>query len=172
MSWANLDDGFADHRKVIALPDAAFRLHVCAMCWCSRRLTDGLVRSRELRILGAMLEGCPDDQRLQELAQNLVDARLWDPCEEGWRLHDWKLRQKTHHQRRPHRKHRHAVYERDGWACRYCGASQALSLDHVIPPRLGGNHEPGNLVTACRSCNSRKGSRTPAQAGMARHGLA
>lgn len=89
MSWANLDDGFADHRKVIDLPDAAFRLHVCAMCWCSRRLTDGLVRSRELRILGAMLEGCPDDRRLQELAQNLVDARLWDPCEEGWRLHDW-----------------------------------------------------------------------------------
>ena len=89
MSWANLDDGFADHPKVIDLPDAAFRLHVCAMCWCSRRLTDGLVRSRELRILGAMLEGCPDDQRLQELAQKLVDARLWDPCEEGWRLHDW-----------------------------------------------------------------------------------
>ena len=89
MSWANLDDGFADHPKVIDLPDAAFRLHVCAMCWCSRRLTDGLVRSRELRILGAMLEGCPDDRRLHELAQNLVDARLWDPCEEGWRLHDW-----------------------------------------------------------------------------------
>lgn len=89
MSWANLDDGFADHPKVIDLPDAAFRLHVCSMCWCSRRLTDGLVRSRELRILGAMLEGYPDDRRLQDLAQKLVDARLWDHCEEGWRLHDW-----------------------------------------------------------------------------------
>ena len=89
MSWANLDDGFADHPKVIDLPDAAFRLHVCAMCWCSRRLTDGLVRSRELRILGAMLEGCPDDEQLRELVKKLVKARLWESCEEGWRLHDW-----------------------------------------------------------------------------------
>ena len=89
MSWANLDDGFADHPKVIDLSDAAFRLHVCAMCWCSRRLTDGLVRSRELRILGAMLQGCPADQQLQELVTELVSARLWESCEEGFRLHDW-----------------------------------------------------------------------------------
>ena len=79
---------------------------------------------------------------------------------------------KTHHQTRQYTTHRNAVFSRDGWECRYCGSKKTLSLDHVIPPRLGGGHDPSNLVAACRSCNSRKGSRTPAQAGMARHGLA
>ena len=42
--------------------------------------------------------------------------------------------------------------------CVYCGEVEHLSLDHLIPRiRLGGDgHE--NLVLACRSCNSSKGS--------------
>lgn len=49
------------------------------------------------------------------------------------------------------------VLERDGWKCAYCGAP-ARSVDHVIPRARGGTHDLGNLVAACRSCNSRKGS--------------
>ena len=43
--------------------------------------------------------------------------------------------------------------------CVYCGATDALSLDHLIPRLRGGEDEANNLVTACRSCNSSKGSR-------------
>lgn len=64
----------------------------------------------------------------------------------------------------------------DGDLCSYCetkldfrlGRSQSTAtLDHVSPRQLGGGDEEDNLVLACWSCNSRKGSRTPEQAGMA-----
>jgi len=43
--------------------------------------------------------------------------------------------------------------------CHYCG-KMATELDHVIPVSRGGRHEPENVVPACRSCNSSKGSKT------------
>lgn len=44
--------------------------------------------------------------------------------------------------------------------CFYCGQTKNQSLDHVIPVSRGGTHSIGNLVTACRSCNSSKRDRT------------
>lgn len=58
------------------------------------------------------------------------------------------------------------VYSRDGSACRYCRSQSDLSVDHVIPRSCGGGDEIDNLVVACRSCNSKKGARTPEQAHM------
>ncbi len=50
----------------------------------------------------------------------------------------------------------------DGLQCVYCGAP-AESRDHVIPWALGGLAVEGNIVPACKSCNSSKGPRTPDQ---------
>lgn len=82
------------------------------------------------------------------------------------------------------------VAARDNYTCAYCGWSprtpegrpdrEELTLDHVIPraqAREGRVYLPWakrwanvtcweNAVTACRSCNSRKADRTPAQANM------
>lgn len=41
MPYLNLDDNFPEHLKVDALSDAAFRLHVAAMCYCAKQLSDG-----------------------------------------------------------------------------------------------------------------------------------
>ena len=152
MSWANLDDGFADHPKVIDLPDAAFRLHVCAMCWCSRRLTDGLVRSRELRILGAMLEGCPDDEQLRELVKKLVKARLWESCEEGWRLHDWLKHNESASkvtERREAAKQRMAENRRKAAekSRTFADSSREHSDEHV-PERAGEVRSPSPLLSS------------------------
>lgn len=51
------------------------------------------------------------------------------------------------------------IRERDGHACQYCGATEAssgakLHLDHLLPRSAGGADVAGNLVVACRSCNS------------------
>jgi hypothetical protein len=52
------------------------------------------------------------------------------------------------------------IFARDGYACRYCGASGdgvVLEPDHVTPNRLYGPDVCWNLVTACRPCNRNKG---------------
>jgi 5-methylcytosine-specific restriction endonuclease McrA len=59
------------------------------------------------------------------------------------------------------------VFRRDNYTCQYCGRNDMdLTLDHVIPRRLGGKHSWDNLVTACRVCNHRKGGRMADSAGM------
>lgn len=59
------------------------------------------------------------------------------------------------------------VFRRDSYTCQYCGRTDAdLTLDHVIPRRLGGKHSWVNLVTACRVCNHHKGGRMADSAGM------
>ena len=42
--------------------------------------------------------------------------------------------------------------------CVYCGTPYASTVDHVIPQMRGGTDSPDNLVSACLSCNSAKGS--------------
>lgn len=59
------------------------------------------------------------------------------------------------------------VYKRDGNTCRYCGSDKKIGFDHVTPRSRGGDDSVENLVLACGSCNSHKGQRTPAEAGMA-----
>lgn len=56
---------------------------------------------------------------------------------------------------------RFEILRRDGYRCRYCGATAAdneLHVDHVLPRTLGGTTEPSNLVAACRDCNLGKSS--------------
>ena len=52
---------------------------------------------------------------------------------------------------------RHSVYRRDGWACVYCGSTELLSIDHVVPQAAGGSNHYSNLVTCCLPCNCSKG---------------
>ena len=60
-----------------------------------------------------------------------------------------------------YRKHQEFVFKRDAWQCVYCGSTEDLTLDHVIPQSRGGSDKAENLVTCCFSCNSSKGARTP-----------
>lgn len=50
---------------------------------------------------------------------------------------------------------RHAVFARDGAACRYCGGiTTALQIDHCYPFAQGGSSDVTNLIVACRVCNA------------------
>jgi 5-methylcytosine-specific restriction endonuclease McrA len=60
---------------------------------------------------------------------------------------------------------RRAVFGRDGHQCQYCGGP-AESIDHVTPRSRGGDHTWENVVACCRSCNVRKGDRTPSESGL------
>lgn len=62
-----------------------------------------------------------------------------------------------------------ALFARDAYLCMYCGNDfprQHLTRDHVLPVSHGGRDVWENVVCACYHCNSRKGGRTPQQAGM------
>lgn len=51
---------------------------------------------------------------------------------------------------------RFEILKRDGFRCKYCGASSMdvlLHVDHVVPVAEGGADDPVNLVAACASCN-------------------
>lgn len=57
---------------------------------------------------------------------------------------------------------RRNLYVRDNYKCQYCGEkfiSDHLTIDHVIPKSLGGGTSWENCATACRPCNSDKGSK-------------
>lgn len=61
------------------------------------------------------------------------------------------------------------VFERDGSACRVCGADNSKEHDlntkirfrgncevqHIIPKKDGGSDHPENLITLCRRCHLR-----------------
>jgi len=59
------------------------------------------------------------------------------------------------------------ILRRDNYTCQYCGKILPyLTIDHIVPRRLGGTHEWDNVVAACPACNHRKGGRTVEQAQM------
>jgi 5-methylcytosine-specific restriction endonuclease McrA len=60
---------------------------------------------------------------------------------------------------------RREIFARDRHTCQYCGRQgHDLTLDHIVPRHRGGGHTWENLVTACKSCNHRKGGKTVEEA--------
>jgi 5-methylcytosine-specific restriction endonuclease McrA len=65
------------------------------------------------------------------------------------------------------------LFARDDYRCQYCHRNQAelrhrecLTRDHLVPLSRGGDNEWTNVVTACSSCNTRKGNQLPSECGM------
>ena len=51
------------------------------------------------------------------------------------------------------------VFLRDRFSCQYCGSGEELTFDHLLPRSKGGQTNWDNVVTACSSCNVKKGGR-------------
>jgi len=72
---------------------------------------------------------------------------------------------------------RRVLFARDRYECQYCSfiadsrsTLKQLTVDHVRPARLFNSRAEAttweNVVTACRSCNARKGGKLPYEAHM------
>lgn len=58
------------------------------------------------------------------------------------------------------------IFRRDGNICLYCPSKNDLTIDHILPRSRGGANTWENLGTCCTKCNSKKGDKTPDEAGM------
>lgn len=96
MPWVRFDDQFSIHRKVSRLSDAAFRLHVSAVFWCARNLTDGVVPEEDLE------DVCARVRTPERFVAELLSRGLWHeagaacdspkcpaPTHDGWAIHDY-----------------------------------------------------------------------------------
>lgn len=81
MPYLNLDDGFADHEKVDALSDGAFRLHVAGLCLCAKTLSDGFIAKRRVARLTPSYK--------PSLLAELLDAGMWIERPGGYEVHDY-----------------------------------------------------------------------------------
>lgn len=79
MGFARLDDGFWHNEKLEKVSDRAHRLYVRGISLASAMATDGIISRQKLRIL---------DQK-PSVADELVQAGLWEIHEEGWIIHDY-----------------------------------------------------------------------------------
>ena len=67
------------------------------------------------------------------------------------------------HQKKNVKFSRYNMYMRDLFQCQYCNDVfdyEDLTIDHVLPRSEGGKTTWTNCVTACKTCNHRKGSKT------------
>lgn len=61
------------------------------------------------------------------------------------------------------------LFARDRYRCAYCMEvfpKDLLTRDHIVPRSRGGRDEWASVTSACRSCNSRKGSHLLEEIGM------
>lgn len=79
MTWFRVDDGLADHPKVLGVSLAAMGLWVKAGAWCGKQLTDGKLPRAAVQLLGGT----------RKLAAELVSAGLWHETQDGYEFHDW-----------------------------------------------------------------------------------
>jgi 5-methylcytosine-specific restriction endonuclease McrA len=78
-----------------------------------------------------------------------------------------RLEQMIHRPRPRMKLSRREIFRRDNYTCQYCGhRTNDLTLDHVLPKHLGGQHAWTNVVAACPACNHRKGGRKIKEARM------
>jgi len=85
VTWVKLDDGFADHPKIIALTPQARDLFIWGLCYCARQLTDGFIPKRSVSGCGTV----PRSETRRRAIAALVQVGLWVEVEGGWQVHDY-----------------------------------------------------------------------------------
>lgn len=179
--WIKIDDSYFTHRKIVQLTGPAILMDLTGIAYCARELTDGFVAEGAILLVAALAKVPEPEKHVGEL----VRVGRWEKRDGGFFIHDYLDYQPSREdviQSREIKKARSdlrsdrflapSIKKRDCGLCRYCGVEvnwsdrrgpQGGTYDHVNP-RGGNDYE--NIVVACRSCNSRKGRRTPAEANM------
>lgn len=86
--FLKLEVNFFDHAKVVDLGDTALRLHLTAIAYANRLMTDGFIATAIARRL---VDADPHGQGWgwDDHVKELLSARLWEEVEGGYRIHDF-----------------------------------------------------------------------------------
>jgi hypothetical protein len=158
MSWARLDDAILDNPKIIAAGPLGFALHVAAITWCARNLSDGQIPKRrvaqlldlpslqvsettKVRVLHALT---PDD-----VATDLVRIGLWHDRGECWEVHDYLVYNPSAAEVRAVRAARAEAGRRGGCSKSLANAKQTASkaLANVCPVPVPGSGSGEDLLS-------------------------
>jgi hypothetical protein len=181
VTWLKIDDHYATHQKIIRAGPVAMALDIAGMCYSASHGTDGFVPAEALPVVAPLLSKA----KAAASVAKLIEVGRWIKVDDGWEIHDFLVynpsaaerdeRLALHARRQAlfrDKDLRQLVRERDHDHCRYCGVGVRWrdrkgplggTYDHIDPK---GPNSLENLVIACRSCNSKKKDRTPADAGM------
>lgn len=145
--------------EVWSLRPRAFGAWVYGLCWASqmRRETNWTIphqvaitfttkRDREALLKAGFWVDCGLYYEMPR--HNAKGVPLWRPGASGLRRVAIP------------RRVRESVYDRDGRACLRCGATENLTLDHIVHWSRGGSDRESNLRTLCVSCNSQRHAKT------------
>lgn len=146
--WTMAQMSLLDMGNSIQLAGVIYADHeVCYICMLPEESTEGRVL-RRLEL---------DRRDWQQILEQTDKVQVWTnvPDEDGKlvkalaRKVDRNISQNTSW----------AVYRRDGFKCRYCGADNVpMTVDHLVTWEEGGPSIEDNLVTSCRKCNKLRGN--------------
>lgn len=96
----------------------------------------------------------------------ISDGAAMRALDRPWHRPDPEARARAIYQYRPRKKSADTrdiplrdwltLVERYRHRCAYCGEKRTLTKDHVIPLAKGGRHAIGNILPACKPCNTSK----------------
>lgn len=88
MTWVKLDDQILAHPKIVRAGRDARDLFIAGLCYCSSQLTDGVIPSEALRMLGALADVVDP----QAAVQRLLEVGLWEQAGDTYdtyHVHDY-----------------------------------------------------------------------------------
>lgn len=98
----------------------------------------------------------------EEMKEERTEYAKW------WNAENTALKRLYSQQRRSRKRQLPATLTAEQWEtiktyfsnkCAYCGSLDELAQDHFVPLLKGGEYTHNNIVPACKSCNSSKGSK-------------
>lgn len=148
MTWTRLPDDFADSPAMLSASRSARLLHVEALVWCNKHLTDGFVPAAAVRRL-------TDSEDLASDTAELVAAGLWT-WEDGWRI-DWADQERAERvkERKSFNAERQRKYRERGEKHARGDHSECTSSCPKASRNASRNDERAPSVTATRPVPSR-----------------
>lgn len=136
----------------------------CTLCLTEKELCEFYKDSRG--VYGRMSK-CKNCHNKICSANNKKNPEASKASAARWRKNNpEKIKAKNSATKSRRRKSERKLFSHDDWqsilrqyhlSCAYCGCGGDLTMDHVVPLIRGGRHSVGNIIPACRSCNSSKG---------------